>query len=139
MAMNEVSRVATICPYCGTGCGLKLLVRNGRLIGAEPDFANPVSQGSLCVKGQFAACDFVASKDRLTHPLIAENGSFRRATWDEAYNLIAKRFSDVRDEFGPDALAFWSSARATNEANYLMQKLARAVIGTNNIDNCART
>lgn len=134
-----VERVKTICPYCGTGCGLQLLVREGRLVGAEPDFANPVSQGSLCIKGQFASWEFVHSPDRLTRPLIRRDGELRPATWEEAYDLVATRLLEIRDTYGPDALVFWSSARATNEANYLMQKLARAVVGTNNVDNCART
>lgn len=136
---GEVTRVRTICPYCGTGCGIHLIAQGGHLVGVEPDFSNPVNQGSLCVKGQFASWEFANSPDRLTTPLIRENGSFRQATWEEAYQLIATRLSEVRDTCGPDAIALWSSARATNEANYLMQKFARVVVGTNNIDNCART
>jgi predicted molibdopterin-dependent oxidoreductase YjgC len=136
---GDIARVSTICPYRGTGCGIRLLAKGGRLVGMEPDFGNPVSEGSLCVKGQFASWEFVNSKDRLTHPLVRRNGSFEAVTWEEAYSIVGSRLAEIRDTSGPDALALWSSARATNEANYLMQKLARAVIGTNNVDNCART
>ena len=90
-----------------------------------------------CVKGKFG-WDFVNSQDRLTAPLIRENGKFREASWDEALELVARRFAEIKAESGPDALAFISSSKCTNEESYLMQKLARAVIGTNNMDNCSR-
>jgi formate dehydrogenase alpha subunit len=135
---DEVSEVRTICPFCGVGCGINLRVAGGKVIGVTPDRGSPASEGSLCVKGQFGT-DFIHSRDRLTTPLVRRNGDLEPATWDEAYNLIADRFNWIKRESGPDAFALWSSARATNESNYLMQKLARAVIGTNNIDNCART
>lgn len=139
LGLGAVTRTRTICPYCGTGCGIQLLAQNGKLVGVEPDASSPVSEGSLCVKGQFASWEFAGSKDRLTAPLIRRNGAFQEATWDEAYDLIATRLTGIRDAHGPDSIAFWSSARATNEANYLMQKFARVVVGTNSIDNCART
>jgi predicted molibdopterin-dependent oxidoreductase YjgC len=128
----------TVCPYCGTGCTLHLDVAGDRVVGSRPDFASPVSRGSLCVKGQFG-WEFVHSPDRLTTPLVRDDGELRPATWEEAYGRIAEGLGAVKERDGPDAIVFWSSARATSEANYLMQKLARAVIGTNNIDNCART
>lgn len=130
--------VQTVCPFCGTGCTLLLDVVEGRIAGARGDPTSPVSRGSLCVKGQFG-WDFVHSPERLTRPLVRRDGDLRPATWDEAYDIIARRFSAIRDAYGPDAMVFWSSARATSEANYLFQKFARAVIGTNNVDNCART
>lgn len=135
---EEVTKVRTICPYCGTGCGINLHVAGGKVIGVTPDWTSPASQGSLCVKGQFGM-DFIHSPDRLTTPLVRRNGKLTEATWEEAYDLIVRRFSQIRSESGPDAFVFWASGRATNESNYLMQKFARAVIGTNSIDNCART
>ena len=135
---EDLERTKSICPYCGVGCGIHLLSDNGELKGTEPDFDAP-SRGSLCVKGQFASWEFVKSDDRLKYPLIKENGSFRRASWDEALSLVTRRFTEIRDETGPDSLVCWSSARSVTEANYLMQKFTRVGIGTNNIDNCSRT
>jgi len=134
----EVAEVGSICPFCGTGCGITLRVAGGQVIGATPDWSSAPSQGSLCVKGQFGL-DFIHRRDRLTIPLIRRGGALQPASWEEAYGLIARQFTAIKAESGPEAFAFWSSARGTSEANYLMQKLARAVIGTNNIDNCART
>lgn len=135
---ENLERTKSICPYCGVGCGIHLLTEGGELKGTEPDFDAP-SRGSLCVKGQFASWEFVKSDERLKYPLIKENGSFRRASWDEALNLVTKRFTAIRDDSGPDSLVCWSSARTVTEANYLMQKFARIGFGTNNIDNCSRT
>lgn len=136
---TEIERsVQTVCGFCGTGCTLYLDVSAGRVVGVRPDPSSPVSRGSLCIKGQFG-WEFVHSPDRLTTPLVRREGRLQPATWDEAYDVIAERLGSIKDSFGADALAFWSSARATNEANYLFQKFARAVIGTNNVDNCART
>lgn len=135
---EEVTLVPTVCNYCGTGCGINLHVVKGQVIGVTPDFQAPANEGALCVKGQFA-WDFIHSPDRLTTPLIKMEGRFREATWDEALDHVASRFRETKDRHGPDAFCLWSSARAVSEANYLFQKLARAVIGTNNVDNCART
>lgn len=134
----SVEKVATTCPHCGVGCGLYMHVKDGELLYVSPKFDNPVNEGSLCIKGRYAY-DFVHSSDRLIDPLIKENGNFRKASWDEALGLVAGKFSQVKAESGSDAIVGWSSARATNEANYLFQKFMRACIGTNNIDNCART
>lgn len=130
--------VRTICPYCGTGCGLRLDVAGGKILGVRGDPASPVSNGSTCVKGRYG-WTFVASPDRLSRPLVREGGELREATWDEALGRVAGGLSRIRSESGPDSLVFFSSARATSEASYLFQKLARAAVGTNNIDNCART
>ena len=136
---SDITRTKTVCPYCGVGCGIELLTDGDQLVGTEPDFDAP-SRGSLCVKGQFASWDFVRSEDRLRHPLIKEpDGSFRKASWDEALDLVADRFQQIKEEDGPDAIVCWASARVVTEANYLMQKFARVAIGTNNIDNCSRT
>lgn len=135
---GEATKVRTVCPFCGTGCGIELHVARGRVIGVTPDWSAPVNQGSLCVKGQFGV-DFIHSPDRLTQPLVRRDGKLTGASWEEAYGLIVDKFRQIKKESGPGAFAFWSSSRGTSESNYLMQKFARAVIGTNNIDNCART
>lgn len=135
---SPVEKVRTTCPYCGTGCGIELHVSDGKIVDVTPDWTTPANQGALCVKGQFGM-DFVGHPDRLTTPLIRRNGSFEPAGWDEAYDLIVERFNEIKSESGPDAFAIWASGRAPSEGNYLLQKMGRAVIGTNNVDNCART
>lgn len=132
-----LSFVPTICPYCGTGCGLLLVVREGQVIDSRPWPGHPVSEGKLCIKG-WNASQFIHHSDRLTRPLIREKDGFREASWEEALSLVARKLAEVREELDPDSIAFLSSAKCTNEENYLLQKLARAVIGTNNIDHCAR-
>jgi predicted molibdopterin-dependent oxidoreductase YjgC len=137
-ATELTASVRTVCPFCGTGCGLRVDVAGDRVVGVRPDFDSPVSRGSLCIKGQFG-WEFVQSPERLTTPLIRAGGQLRAASWEEALDLVATRLASIRATSGPDSIVFWSSARATSEANYLFQKFARAVIGTNNVDNCART
>ncbi|MEI6215048.1 MAG: formate dehydrogenase subunit alpha [Desulfuromonadales bacterium] len=131
------TRTLTTCPYCGTGCMFYLLSRNGRLIGVEPSATHPVSRGGLCVKG-WNAFGFVHHPERLTSPLIRREGLLQAASWDNALDLVASRLLAIKVQHGPDAIMFCSSAKATNEENYLLMKLARAVFGTNNIDHCAR-
>ena len=128
--------VATVCPYCGVGCMLYLHVRDGRVVGVYPHPKGP-GEGRLCIKG-WSAHEFVHHPDRLTKPLIRGGSGFREATWGEALDLVASRIREAKGRFGPDSVAFLASAKATNEENYLMQKLARAAVGTNNIDHCAR-
>jgi predicted molibdopterin-dependent oxidoreductase YjgC len=130
-------RVMTTCPYCGCGCQMELNVIENRVIGVTTKLEAGVNQGSLCVKGRFGY-EFIGDEDRLTDPLIKENGAFRKASWDEALDLVAKRLSAIREESGPDSIGGLSSAKCTNEENYLFQKFMRAVIGTNNVDHCAR-
>lgn len=133
-----MKKTLTTCPYCGTGCAFYLLSDDqGRLVGVEPSATHPVSRGRLCVKG-WNAHAFVHHPDRLTTPLIRRNGRLQAASWDEALDLVVSRLGAIRDVHGPDALMFLSSAKATNEENYLLMKLARAVFGTNNVDHCAR-
>lgn len=132
----ETQRVTTTCSYCGVGCQLELLVKNNKVVDVKP-VDGPSNNGLLCVKGKFAY-NFINHPDRLKKPLIKENGEFREASWEEAYELIASKITYTKEQYGPDALAGLSSARCTNEENYLMQKLFRAVIGTNNMDHCAR-
>ena len=129
--------VPTICPYCGAGCGILLVVRDGIVIGTKPWSEHPISQGKLCVKG-WNADEFIYHKDRQKTPLIREENSFKEVGWEQAIKFMAVRFSEIRDRHGPDSIAFLSSAKCTNEDNYLLQKFARMVIGTNNIDHCAR-
>lgn len=127
----------TICPYCGVGCGLILETRDNRIIGVRGDHDNPVNQGRTCVKGRFGY-DFVNHEDRLTKPLIKTDGAFVESDWDEALNLVATKLAQIKAEYGGDAIGVLSSAKCTNEENYLTQKFARAVLGTNNVDHCAR-
>jgi formate dehydrogenase alpha subunit len=129
--------VTTICPYCGCGCQLDLHVQDGRVINVGPNFDGPANKGSLCAKGRFGH-QFIHSPDRLRTPLIREGSGFREATWEEAFDLVALRLRDIAACHGGEAIAVVSSAKATNEENYLLQKLARAVFGTNNVDHCAR-
>ncbi|MBW2138761.1 MAG: formate dehydrogenase subunit alpha [Deltaproteobacteria bacterium] len=129
--------VLTTCGYCGCGCGLYLEVLDGELAGTMPCKTDPVSRGGLCIKG-WNVHEFVNSGERLSKPLVREGNRFREATWDEALQVTADTLKKIRDESGPDSIGFLCSAKCTNEENYLLQKLARAVIGTNNIDHCAR-
>jgi len=134
----ETRKVRTTCPYCGVGCQLWLHVKDGKIIKVTGVEGAAPNQGRLCVKGRFGY-DFIYSPDRLTMPLIKENGKFREASWDEALDLVADKLKETIAKHGPDAIAGVSSARSINEDSYQMQKLFRAVIGTNNIDHCART
>ncbi len=134
----EVQKVRTTCPYCGVGCQLDLHVKDGKIVKVTGSEDGSPNKGRLCVKGRYGY-DFIYSKDRLTTPLIKENGEFREASWDEALDLVANKFREIIAKHGPDAIAGVSCARSVNEDSYQMQKLFRAVIGTNNIDHCART
>jgi len=129
--------VLTTCPYCGCGCNMTLQVAAGRVVGVAPVRGHPVAAGSLCVKG-WNAHEFVHSPDRLTGPLLRRDGKLVAAGWDEALDFIAGDLKRIVAAAGPDAIAFFSSAKCTNEENFLMMKLARAAFGTNNVDHCAR-
>ena len=128
----------TTCPYCGTGCNFYLITDgNDRLTGVEPAGKHPTSRGQLCVKG-WNAHAFVDHPDRLTVPQIRSNGKLQTADWDSALDLVHEKLQGIADQYGPDSLMFLSSAKVSNEENYLLMKLARAGYGTNNIDHCAR-
>ena len=129
----DIKYVSTTCPYCGTGCGFNLVVRNGKVFDVAHWQRAPVNGGKLCPKGRYAH-EFINSPDRLTKPLIKKDGKFVEATWDEAYDLIAERFGSYK----PDEMACLSSARTSNEENYLMQKFARVALKTPHVDHCAR-
>lgn len=133
----EFSSTLTVCPYCGCGCSFYLEALDGRLVGTTPSKTSPVNQGKLCVKG-WTAHEFVQSKRRLTHPLIRKDGELQEASWEEALDLTASRLGEIKGAHGPDAIGFLASAKVSNEENYVLQKLARAVIGTNSVDHCAR-
>jgi formate dehydrogenase major subunit len=136
MRESQIKRTKTVCTYCGVGCSFDIWTKDRHILKVEP--ANGPTNGvSTCIKGKFG-WDFVNSTDRLTTPLIREGNSFREASWDEALDLVARMFREIKAATGPDSLAFISSSKCTNEESYLMQKLARAVIGTNNMDNCSR-
>jgi formate dehydrogenase alpha subunit len=149
-ARQATRQVRTICPYCGVGCGIYLGVRGNEIVSVQGDMESPVNRGGLCVKGRFGA-DFVGHPDRLTVPLIRRQGIardcqaeadlaeiFREATWDEALGLVADKLLQIKQAYGPNSMGVLSSAKFTNEENYAVQKFARAVLGTNNIDHCAR-
>ncbi|MCX6624647.1 MAG: formate dehydrogenase subunit alpha [Acidobacteria bacterium] len=136
MRNSRIRKTKTVCTYCGVGCSFDLWTKDRQILKVEPA-EGPANGISTCVKGKFG-WDYVNSPDRLTTPLLRENGRFREATWDEALDLIARRLTEIKAAHGPDSIALIASSKCTNEESYLMQKLARAVIGTNNIDNCSR-
>ncbi len=135
---KDFTKVRTTCGYCGVGCVLDLNVLDDEVVQVTGDLTVPPNFGNLCVKGRFGY-EFIEAPDRLSTPLIRKDGVLVEATWDEAYALIATRLSEIAERYGPDVLGFVSSSRCTNEENYLMQKLARQVFGTHNVDQCART
>ena len=135
----EVTKTRTTCPHCAVGCQMDLVVKDGRIVDAQAA-PGPSNRGMLCVKGRSGSFDFVHAPDRITTPLVknAQTGEFEPASWDDALNLVAERFGAIRDEKGGDALAAFACSRSTNEDVYLLQKMARTVFKTNNVDNCAR-
>jgi formate dehydrogenase alpha subunit len=136
--LEKVSRkVVTTCPYCGVGCQIELLVQDEKIVRSNGVEGVSPNDGRLCVKGRFGY-EFVHSPDRLTKPLIKRDGKFEEASWDEALDLIASKFNEIKTKYGPDSLAGYASAKCTNEDNYLFQKFIRTVFGTNNIDYCTR-
>jgi len=133
----ELDEVTTICPYCGCGCSVTLGVSDGTIRAVAAEKGVGVNQGDLCVKGRFGF-GFVHHQDRLTHPLIRKEGKLVEASWEEAVDLITTKLKEIKEKHGNDSVAGLSSAKATNEENYLFQKFMRAVVGTNNVDHCAR-
>jgi predicted molibdopterin-dependent oxidoreductase YjgC len=129
--------VPSICSYCGTGCGVLFEVINGKIVRTLPMKTHPVNEGRLCIKG-WNLHEHVNSFLRLKQPLVKTFGRFIKAEWEEAVQIVADRFADLIQKHGPDSIGVLVSAKITNEENYLAQKFARAVIGTNNVDHCAR-
>ena len=136
MRESRIKQTKTVCTYCGVGCSFDIWTHDRHILKVEPTHG-PANGISTCIKGKFG-WDYVNSPDRLTAPLIREGDTFREASWDEALTLVAQKLAEIKAVTGPDSLAFISSSKCTNEESYLMQKLARAVIGTNNMDNCSR-
>jgi len=136
----ETTKVKTTCTYCGVGCQMDLHVFDGKIIKVtgNRDYGQP-NLGSLCAKGRFGL-DFISHPSRLKTPLIrrTKGGELEEASWDEALDFVAQKLTAIKAENGADSIAGLASARCTNEENYLFQKMMRAVIGTNNVDHCAR-
>ncbi|OYD09192.1 formate dehydrogenase subunit alpha [Paludifilum halophilum] len=137
MRESRVRKTKTVCTYCGVGCSFDIWTKDRKILKVEPQMEAPANQISTCVKGKFG-WDFVNSSERLVKPLIRKGDAFYPVEWGEALDYVAERLSDIRGEYGPDAIGYISSSKCTNEENYLMQKFARSVMGTNNIDNCSR-
>jgi predicted molibdopterin-dependent oxidoreductase YjgC len=154
LTVNEYKKpsyeVATICPYCGVGCGINLGVQGNQIVSVSGNRETPANKGTLCVKGRFGIT-FVDHPDRLSKPMVRKyllNGGKRKkkddrgewveVDWDTALDLVSEKLVDIKKTSGSDAVGFLSSAKCTNEENYLMQKFARQIIGTHNIDHCAR-
>ena len=132
-----MKKILTTCLYCGVGCQLYLKVVNGKVVGVVPERVHGVNQGKLCIKG-WKAHEFIHHPDRLKRPLIKKDGKFVETGWDDALTHVARKLQEIKRKYGSDSIGLLASSKCTNEEDYLMQKLARAVIGTNNIDNCAR-
>lgn len=133
----DYQSVLTTCTYCGCGCGLYLQVLDGRIVNTLPSKTSPVNEGKLCVKGWYVH-EFVQHPKRLKKPLMRQDGLLQETEWETALDYAAQQLKRIRETYGPDSIAFFSSAKCTNEENYVIQKFARAAIGTNNVDHCAR-
>jgi formate dehydrogenase alpha subunit len=133
----QMKKVRTVCPYCATGCQFFLNVRDGKVEYVTSAYDAPVNHGNLCIKGRYGY-EFIHHPDRIKTPLIREGDRFREATWDEALELVARRFKEIIEQYGPNSVGVFSSARCTNEENFLISKFARVAFGSNNVDNCAR-
>jgi predicted molibdopterin-dependent oxidoreductase YjgC len=133
----ELKKIPTICSYCGVGCTLVLNVKDQQVLKVTSDKDLGINKGRTCVKGRFGF-DYIHHPDRLKAPLIKNKGEFRQASWEEALGRVAEELRKIKAQHGPEAIAFLASAKCTNEENYLLQKLARAGLGTNNVDHCAR-
>ncbi len=135
------NKVLTVCPYCGAGCNLYLVVEGGKIVRAEPADGR-TNEGNLCLKGYYG-WDFLNDPQiltsRLKKPMIRKNGELEEVSWKEAIDFTASKLKYIKEKYGPDSIMGTGCARGSgNEANYIMQKFMRAVIGTNNIDHCAR-
>ncbi|WLV25605.1 formate dehydrogenase subunit alpha [Aciduricibacillus chroicocephali] len=137
MRKDRIEKTKTVCTYCGVGCTFDVWTKGRKVLKVQPQHDSPANGISSCVKGKFG-WDYVNAEERLTKPLIRKGDQFVEVEWEEALSYTAKRFNEIRKAHGPDALGFIASSKATNEESYLMQKFARQVIGTNNVDNCSR-
>ena len=134
---TAATTVSTTCPFCGCGCSISLEVVDNKIVRARPGKESSVNRGALCVKGSYGH-DFVHSPERLTSPLLKTNNGFEKITWEKALDLVASKLNQIKKEHGPNSLAVFGSSKCTNEENYLLQRFARSVLGTNNIDNGSR-
>ena len=134
---TTATNVSTTCPFCGCGCSINLEVKDNQIVRARPGKESAVNQGTLCVKGSYGY-DFVHSRERLTNPLVKVNGGFEAVSWEQALDMVASELNRIKEAHGPSSLALLSSSKCTNEENYLLQRLARVVLGTNNVDNGSR-
>jgi len=134
---TTVTTVDTVCPFCGCGCSICLEVKDNHIVRVKPSIESPVNHGALCARGSYGY-DFVHSPERLNSPLIRMNGELQTASWEQALDRIATEFKRIKDSYSSDSLAILGSSKCTNEENYLLQRLARGVLGTNNIDNGSR-
>lgn len=137
MRKSRIQRTKTVCTYCGVGCSFEIWTKDRHILKIEPQVDAPVNGISTCVKGKFG-WDFVNSEKRITKPLIRRGEEFVEATWDEALDLVSSKLKELKEKYGPDSVGYIASSKCSNEENYLFQKFARAVMGTNNIDNCSR-
>ncbi len=134
---TTATTVTTVCPYCGCGCSLSLEIRGNQIVRARPGKESTVNRSALCVRGSYGF-DFVHSPERLTSPLKRVDGNFEKISWEQAFDLIATELGRIKNTYGPDSMAVLGSTKCTNEENYLLQRFARGVLGTNNIDNGSR-
>ena len=137
MREERTKKTKTVCTFCGVGCSFEVWTKDRKILKVQPSHDAPVNAISTCVKGKFG-WDFVNSKERLTKPLIRKNGEFVEASWDEALDLVASKLGSIKQEYGKGSVGFISSSKITNEENYVIQKMARQVFETNDVDNCSR-
>lgn len=137
MRETRIKKTKTVCTFCGVGCSFEVWTKDREILKIEPSENAPVNSVSTCVKGKFG-WDFVNSQERITSPLIRKGAVFVEASWDEALSLVAEKLGGIKETYGGDAMGFIASSKITNEENYLIQKMARQVFGTNNVDNCSR-
>lgn len=131
------STVLTTCTHCGCGCNFYLEVMDGRIIDTIPCKTSPVNEGKLCIKG-WNVHEFIQSPKRLKKPLLRKDGVLTEVSWEEALDYTVSRLKEIKESSGSDSIAFLTSAKVTNEENYIVQKFARAAVGTNSVDHCAR-
>ncbi|MGC8506117.1 MAG: formate dehydrogenase subunit alpha [Thermoplasmata archaeon] len=134
---SRIKKTKTVCTYCGVGCSFEIWTKGREILKVQPKPESPANGISTCIKGKFG-WDFVNSDERLTSPLIRADGKFRRASWEEALELVSHKMAEIKTKYGGDSIQFIASSKGTNEEAFLMQKLARQVFGTNNIDNSSR-
>jgi formate dehydrogenase major subunit len=137
MRKSRIKRTKTVCTYCGVGCSFEVWTKDRQILKIEPTVEAPVNGVSTCVKGKWG-WDFVNSKERLTKPLIRKGDKFVESTWDEALDLIAAKLGEIKEKSGPHSIGYIASSKCSNEENFIFQKFARAIMQTNNVDNCSR-